>query len=646
MAVAQAGPAGKARHGVARAPQRHPQAESDYRRGVEHSKRERWREAEQAFARATERNPDDAVFWLNLAHARVRLGRPEAAVEAARHALAIDPQSELGTSIAVQCLATGNRHDEIIELLGRRDLAAIRDPETHLALGDALAARHRHRDAVGAYLGALQRRPDFLVAHVHLANSLDRLHMNVEARECLQTAIALGGRRSGLLAAMAYNAQFACRWDLLSRDLAELAPELDNRPLHAAPFELLTLPTTRGQQRAAGLTYWEVRCAGVSPMPRPAPRDPQSRIRIGYVTNDIFRHATAYLIADLLESHDRSRFDVFVYSYGHDDRSPIRARIIAAAGERFVEARDMSDALLAQRVRADDIDILIDLKGYTQGTRLPVFAWHPARIQVNFLGYPGTTGAPCYEYVIGDPIVTPLEHAADYSEKIAQMPHCYQPNDRRRPIGPRPARAQCGLPEDGFVFCCFNNPYKITAPVFDQWCRLLDRVPGSVLWLYEATGQARRNLVREAQQRGIAPERIVWAPHRDLAEHLGRLQLADLVLDTFPVTAHTTASDALWAGVPIVTRGGESFISRVAGSLLHAADLPELVAADADGYGRLALELASDPGRLGEIRARLAANRDRCPLFDSQAYTRDLEALFTRMIVAWDGGEAPQHLPA
>jgi len=226
------------------------------------------------------------------------------------------------------------------------------------------------------------------------------------------------------------------------------------------------------------------------------------------------------------------------------------------------------------------------------------------------------------------------------------MPHCYQPNDRQRKIGPRPTRAQCGLPDQGFVFCSFNNCYKITAAIFDRWCRLLHQVEGSVLWLYEANAQARRNLLLEAQRRNIDPNRLVWAPHAPLEAHLARLQLADLVLDTLPVNAHTTASDALWAGVPMITTAGDSFVSRVASSVLHAADLPELVAADGEAYERLALALAQNPGRLRELRARLTLNRERCTLFDSQRYTRDLEELFVRMLAAWERGAPADHLPA
>ena len=646
MSIAQAIRTEKRKPVVMPAARRHPLAEADYLRGLALSKKDLWAQAAEAFASATARNPDDAVFWLNLAHARVKLGDLENAADAARRAAELDPSSEVALSIASQCLAACNRHEETIAMLQRLDLAKVRNPNPHFALGDALSALHRYREAIDAYLAAIGRKPDFLPAHVHLANVFERIALHVEARECLQTAVALGDTRAAVMSAMAYHAQHACRWDLFRKDYENLQAELAAGHGQHVPFHLLTMPSTRGQQRAAGYAYWAERCKDILPLPAPGPRDPAARIRVGYVTNDIFRHATAYLIGDLLESHDRARFEVFLYSYGHDDGSEIRRRIIAAAGQGYVEASKMSDAQLAQRVRADDIDILVDLKGYTLGTRIGVFALHPARVQVNYLGYPGTMGAPCYEYIVGDRIITPLEHAADYSEKIAQLPHCYQPNDRRRPIGRRPTRAECGLPEQGFVFCSFNNCYKITEPVFDRWCRLLRQVEGSVLWLYQANDQARPNLLREAQQRGIAADRIVWAPHVDLADHLGRLQLADLVLDTLPVNAHTTASDALWAGVPMVTTAGDSLVARVASSVLHAAGLAELVAPDGDAYEQLALELARDPARLRAIRERLMAGREHCALFDSQAHTVDLEALYGRMLSIWVRGDAPQHLPA
>jgi predicted O-linked N-acetylglucosamine transferase (SPINDLY family) len=469
--------------------------------------------------------------------------------------------------------------------------------------------------------------------------------MHEEARECFKTALALGANRAEMLSAMAYESHHACRWDLAAEDCADLQRAFDEGITQAIPFQLLTVPSSRAQQLAAAQAHWRDRCGSIQSQPPPRTRGARARIRVAYATSDLFRHATAYLIADVLERHDRDRFEIYLYSFSPDDGSEIRQRIIAAV-EHFVDARQMSDRALADRVRSDDIDILLDLKGYTLNARFGVFAHHAARIQVNFLGYPGTIGASCYEYIIGDRIVTPLEHAASYSEKIAQMPHCYQPNDRQRQIGPRPTRAECGLPKEGFIFCSFNNSYKITAAIFDRWCRLLRQIDGSVLWLYEANPQARRNLLLEAQRRGISAERLVWAPHLPLEAHLARLQLADLALDTLPVNAHTTASDALWAGVPMITTAGDSFVSRVASSVLHAASLPELVATDAQAYEQLALELAQEPTSLLRLRERLASNRTRCPLFDSEQYTRDLEALFARMIAAWERDGPTEHLPA
>jgi predicted O-linked N-acetylglucosamine transferase (SPINDLY family) len=265
---------------------------------------------------------------------------------------------------------------------------------------------------------------------------------------------------------------------------------------------------------------------------------------------------------------------------------------------------------------------------------------------VNYLGYPGTLGAPSDDYIVGDRIVTPLEHAQDYSEKIAQMPACYQPTDRTRAIGPRPTRAACGLPEQGFVFCSFNSPYKITAQMFDLWCRLLQQVQHSVLWLYESNVQARRNLVAQAQRRGVAAERLIWAAPVEQAAHLGRLQLADLVLDTRPVCAHTTASDALWAGVPLITCPGDSFVSRVAASVLQAAALPELIAPDLVQYESMALDFARNPHRLSALKEQVAHNREQCALFDSARYARDLEALIVKMQERHLRGLAPIHLAA
>jgi hypothetical protein len=322
----------------------------------------------------------------------------------------------------------------------------------------------------------------------------------------------------------------------------------------------------------------------------------------------------------------------------------MRRRIMAAA-EHFVDLREAGALATAERIRADGIDILVDLKGYTYGSRAEVLGYRAAPIQVNFLGFPGTLGTSLVDYIVTDPIVTPPEAASDYAEKFAYLPDCYQPNDRKRPIGPPVARVECGLPESGFVYCCFNNTYKITPAMFDLWCRLVAEVEGSVLWLLDANLQAKDRLCAEARARGVDPQRLIFAPRLPLAQHLARLANADLVLDTLPYNAHTTASDALWAGVPVVTCPGETFASRVAASLLKAADVPELVATSLDEYAGIAVRLAQDPSALAALKGKLLTRRGTCALFDSERYARNLEALYERMLEQWRSGQQADHLP-
>lgn len=353
------------------------------------------------------------------------------------------------------------------------------------------------------------------------------------------------------------------------------------------------------------------------------------KIKLGYLSNDFHDHATALLLIETLEAHDRDRFCVNAYSYGADDGKTMRRRLMGAF-DSFVDIEALSDGDAARAIHRDEVDILIDLKGFTANARSGILMLRPAPVQVNYLGYPGTLGEDICDYIITDDYVTPLASAGDYSESFAYMPHSYQPRGRAGPIGPRPTRAAMGLPEQGVVFCCFNQAYKFTPEMFDVWCRLLDAVPHSVLWLLGAP-MAEGNLRNEAWKRGVNGARLVFAPDMAQDEHLARLQLADLVLDTAPYNAHTTASDALWAGVPIVTCSGSTFPSRVAGSLLRAVGLTELIAVDLDDYFDLAYRLATDPAGLLDLKAKLARNRADAALFDVPAYTRDLEGLYQSM---------------
>jgi predicted O-linked N-acetylglucosamine transferase (SPINDLY family) len=365
------------------------------------------------------------------------------------------------------------------------------------------------------------------------------------------------------------------------------------------------------------------------------------KIRVAYLSADFKTHATAFLMAELFERHDRERFEWHAMSFGIDDGSETRARLVAAF-DRFHDVRGMSNAEAARLIRGLEIDIAVDLKGYTQDARPEILAHRPAPVAAAYLGYPGTMGAPFIDAIIGDAIVTPFEHQPHFTEQIVQLPHSYQVNDTRRRIAERaPTRVEAGLPDQSFVFCSFNNNWKIAPEVFDVWMRLLLATPGSVLWLLRDNDAAGRNLRAEAARRDVDPARLIFAERLLPEEHLARHRLADLFLDTLPCNAHTTASDALWAGLPVLTCPAGAFAGRVAASLVQAAGLPELIAPDLAAYEALALGLAREPAALAEIKAKLARNRDACPLFDAARSARHIEAAYTTMWQTWQRGEPP-----
>ena len=366
------------------------------------------------------------------------------------------------------------------------------------------------------------------------------------------------------------------------------------------------------------------------------------KVRLGYVSGEFRTHATSYLMAGLFESHDKGRFEIHAFDSGIDDDSPVRKRL-AAAFDSVTDISRQSDSAAAKSIRQREIDVLIDLNGYVGRERIDVFALRPSPLQVNYLGFPGTMGTPFTDYIVADRIVIPESEQVHYSEKVVYLPDTYQVNDSRRRIAERtPARTEMGLPETGFVFATFNSSYKYTPSMFDIWMRLLRAVDGSVLWILETNDAAVRNLKREAQARGVAAERLIFAPHIQLEEHLARQRLADLFLDTLPYNAHTTASDALWAGLPVLTCAGSAFAGRVAAGLLSAVGLPELVTNNLADYEALALHLARDADALAAVKAKLHANRLTMPLFDTDRFRRHLEAAFTRMWERHDRGQPPE----
>ncbi|SPE19412.1 putative O-linked N-acetylglucosamine transferase, SPINDLY family [Burkholderiales bacterium] len=643
MSLANHAPgAGVTGRGPACAPDR---SDDPHRRGQTYASQGRWAEAADAYEAALSQSPNDSALWLNLAQARLKLDDLARSSDAACRALALDPRCGPALAIAAQCLERAGRQRDLVALFRSIDMQAIDEAGLHLKLGIALARLGHYQEAVGAFFDVLQRNPRSADAFAQLGNVFQLLRMPEEARESFRNALALGRSPVEMAAAVLFTSLEASSWGNIGADLAALNNLVAAGQEQPSPFFCLNFSWTRQQQLAASRAQAVRLFHGITPLPARAASRADGRIRIGYVSSDFHEHATAHLIAEMFERHDRSRFEIHAYSYGDNDGSPMRRRIEDAFGPNFVQAREMTTKELADRVRNDAIDVLIDLKGYTLHSRNDLFAYRAAPVQVNFLGFPGSLGSAHYDYIIGDPIVTPIEHADGFAEKIAQMPQCYQPNDRLRPLGAPADRAHWGLPQDAFVFCCFNANYKITPQLFDRWCSLLRQVDDAVLWLFVANSQAPKNLLAQARTRGIDPGRLVWAKGLPLAEHLARLPFGDLFLDTYPVNAHTTASDALWAGLPVLTILGDSFVSRVAASLLAAAGLPELVAKDLDQYERIALELARDRTRLRALRQRLAAQRQSCALFDSTRHTRDFEALIARMVDRHERRLPPEHLP-
>ncbi|HYH43378.1 MAG TPA: hypothetical protein VD867_15505, partial [Burkholderiales bacterium] len=422
-----------------------------------------------------------------------------------------------------------------------------------------------------------------------------------------------------------------CAWDAWRGAWERMAREIDVATDLGSPFSLLSEATTPQQQLSYTKRWAAARFAKTQEAPRaPAPGSGARRLRVGYFSSDFQEHAAAYLLAEVLELHDRSRLEVFAYSYGPDDGSPMRARIRTAV-EHFVDIAWEADDAAVKRIRADELDVLVDLKGYTVGDRLKLMAQRPAAVQVAWLGYPGTTGADFIDYLIADDFIVPHGAEAHYSEKVVRMPHCYQPNDRKRPVVAPLTRAEYGLPEEGFVFCCFSQAVKITPEIFARWMRLLQSVPGSVLWLAEDNRWASENLKRTAAALDVAAERIVFGARVAFAQHLARFRVADLALDTFPYTSHTIASDGLWMGCPLVGLCGDTFAARVSGSILASCGLQDLVTTNLDDYENLARRFATDGAFMRGVKARLAAARDIAPLFDARQFARDLEALYLRM---------------
>ena len=592
--------------------------------------------------RALAANPNVADAHSNLGLALLGLRRPDEALASLQQALALKPDTPAFLNNRGNALLALNRP---AEALADYDRALRWQPDFVLAhnnRGNTLRALGRHDDALAAYDRALQIAPDYADALNNRGRALRDLKRFDEAAECFARLLVLAPQLPyvpGLLLASRLD---SCDWSNYDAASAAIVAAVERGERADAPVSFFAHALSPKAQLACARLFAEAEYpVGGAPLVAgpPARRD---RIRIAYLSADFHEHATAYLTAELFERHDRGRFEVTAISCGPDDASPMRARLVKAF-DTFADARTMTDRAVAGLMHDSGIDIAVDLKGYTAFNRAGIFAHRGAPLQVSYLGHPGTMGASFIDYLIADRHIVPPAHEAAYSEQIVRLPDSYQVNDRRRRVAERtPSRAEAGLPEQGFVFCSFNNNFKIRPALFDVWMRLLRTVEGSVLWLLQDNAAAAANLRREAEARGIAASRLVFASRVPLDVHLARHPLADLFLDTFPFNAHTTASDALWTGLPLVTLRGETFVSRVASSLLAAVGLPELATDTLADYEALAFKLAREPQALAALKSRLEADRLTAPLFDTDRFTRNIESAYTTMYERLLRGEAPR----
>jgi len=651
-----------------------PTTARTFLQGLELHKQGRLDEAEALYRSVLAKEPEhfDSLHFSGLI--LWQRGRHEEAVDWISRAIAIngtiaDAHSNLG--LALQAL---KRMDEALAAYERALQLRPGYPEALNNRGNALLELHRLPEALAAYDRALALSPNFALAHANRGNALRALGRREEALAAYDRALHIAPNYADALNNRVLVLHDLRRFDeaiAASERLMAVAPGQPYAPglllaarLHCCDWrDFATLSdgiaaaVQRGERADMPLTnLWhtlspavQLRCARIfttaeyaSAPAAKAPaliHPPHERIRVAYFSHDFFQHTVAMLIAGLFELHDRARFEVIGVSYGPDDGSAMRARLKAGV-DHFLDVREASDRAAADQIRAMDTDIVVDLTGYTAGYRPRVLVERPAPIQVNYLGYPGTLGTGFHDYIVADRHVIPEQSEQFYSEKVVCLPDTYMVNDRKRRIAEQtPTRATAGLPETGFVFCSFNNAFKILPPVFNVWMRLLQVVPQSVLWLLENNPTATANLRREAESRGIAASRLVFAPRVSVEEHISRHRLADLFLDTFPYSSHTTGNDALWAGLPLVALAGETFASRVSGSLLKAAGVAELIADNLGDYGALAKSLALDPARLAGLRRRLEQARAGAPLFDTPRFCSHIEAAYEIMYRRWRRGE-------
>jgi protein O-GlcNAc transferase len=606
-------------------------AEALYNRGITLQRLGRLEEALKSYDQALALDPDFGAAWVNRGNTLQELDRHEQAVTSYEAALRVAPDNAEALYDRGLALQRLRRFEAALASYDGALVIRPNWPEVLSNRGNVLQELERQDAALASYDRALALRPDFAEA----LNNRGMMFLNLDRYEMairdFEQALRIDPQFKYLKGLLIHSKMQCCDWRSFAQQWRQLADDVQSGTLASGPFALLDLTAAARDQLLCSRTWVRDKCPG-SPNPLfRGERYTHEKIRIGYLSADFREHPMAYLMAGVFERHDRARFQTLAFSFGPDGRSPMRDRL-KEAFSRFVDVRQASDRQIAQQLRDQEVDIAVDLMGFTRAARTGILALRPAPVQVNYLGYPATMGADYIDYIIADRFVIPPQSQGCYSEKVVYLPDTFQASDGPRSLEQaKPTRADAGLPASGFVFCCFNASHKITPTMFDVWMGLLKVLADSVLWLLGSNPAVERNLRHEAERRGVAPSRVIFAPRVSRPQYLARYQLADLFLDTFPFNNGATASDALAAGLPLITLCGEAFAARMAGSLLQAVGLPQLATHSLADYQALALHLARQPAALAELRSMLACNRVTCLLFDADRFCRALEAAYVTM---------------
>ena len=604
-------------------------------------KKEKFEEAIKVYNKALHIRPDYAEAHYNMGNAYKGQGELEQAIESLGKAITYNPKYTQAYNNLGNILHQQGRIDEAIEMFQKAISINPNRPELYCNLGYAFNAKGKIENAILALSKSISLNPNFFQSYLNLGNILSNQGKTVDAIYMYNKALIIRPDFETVRSQKLHQQANICDWNSIEENRIFIS-QLGVQKQFVTPWSLLSLEDNPLNHKKRSEIFAKIKYPQKAIPFNTLISKCKKRIRIGYFSSDFYDHATMRLMSKILTLHDRQRFEVFAYSYDLEKNDEMKTNLINSV-DVFDDVSQMSDKDVALLARQDEIDIAIDLKGHTQNNRSGIFAYRAAPIQINYLGYPGTMGANFIDYLIADSTIIPEEYKNYYSEEIIYMPHSYQPTNNNRLISQKEmTRSGMGLPEDSFVFCCFNNSYKITSVEFDIWMNLLKQVEGSVLWLLKTNKWAQANLRKEAENRGVNQDRIIFAGKLPQAEHLARQKLADLFIDTFNVNAHTTASDALWGGLPVVTKTGKGFAARVAASLLNAIDLPELVTENKKDYESLILELAHNREKLKEIKDKLIINRMSKPLFDSEMYTKHLENGYQQIYQNFIDGNKPK----